>query len=176
MERASTQLWNPDPHGVAMIGEEAFALMYGAEIDVRLFRRNDGNIDMELLVRMRSGVEKWLKIDVKAANIPKWLPVNIRIIQRDRIYVMCKHYANEGVGPGLLGTAVPIGWNWGYVIMTYPIAYRWLENEASVHLIPRGHLRSMDDLKRAYHGRWRWNDVPDHPLKHPPEGYPARYR
>jgi len=33
----------------------------------------------------------------------------------------------------------------------------------------------MDDLKAIYQGRWRWNDMPDFP-KHPPEGFPARYR
>jgi hypothetical protein len=167
-----------------MIGEREFAWMFGSKPDTRKFKRNDGNIDKELLLKRNSGKTKFGEIDVKTSAKPPYaMPVNIRIVQDHRFYVMSqlldpdeylKQYLNDE--EWLKQRAKMLGWMRGHEVKTYPIEYQWLDNDADVHLVPIGKLRSMHVMKTAYQGRWRWNDMVDHPLKHPPEGYPARYR
>lgn len=165
----STQAWNEDSHGVAIIGERDFAYMFGAKPDTRNFDKNDGNIDIQLWLKRRNDEKKWGEIDVKTSTKPpRWLPVDIKIIQPHRIYVQMKLDSSKQ-------KAVAVGWDWGREIKKHPIAYQWLGNSASVHLAPVGELRKMEDLKKAYQGRWRWNDMPGFP-NHPPDGFPARYR
>jgi hypothetical protein len=183
-DRPSTRKWNPDPHGVSLIGEREFAWTYGSKPDTRKFPKNDGNIDAMLWLRTRKGRLVWGEIDVKTSSKPAYvMPVKPRIIQDHRIFVMSqlldhdeylKQYLNDE--EYLKQRAKMLGWMMGRDVKAYPIEPQWFGNDADVHLVPVGELRSMDDLKAAYQGRWRWNDMADHPLKHPPEGYPARYR
>ena len=184
--RASTRKWNPDSHGVALIGEREFAWMAGSKPDTRKFRKNDGNIDIELWLKIRQGKLEWGETDVKTSSKPPYaMPVDVRIVQDHRIYVMSqlldrdeyfkdKQYLDDK--EYLKQRAKILGWMMGREVKTYPVKRKWYENQADVHLVPIEKLRSMDDLKKAYQGRWRWNDMVDHPLKHPPEGYPARYK
>ena len=166
---ASTQAWNEDSHGVALIGERDFAYTFGGKPDTRCFDKNDGNIDIELWLRSRSGRIVWGETDVKTSTKPPYaLPVNIKIIQPQRIYVMLQLDSSKQ-------KAVPVGWEMGREIAKYPITYKWLGNKADVHLMPCERLRSIDDLKNIYQGRWRWNNMPGFP-NHPPEGFPARYK
>jgi hypothetical protein len=170
---ASTRAWNTDSHGVALVSELAFARMHGAKPDTRCFRKNDGNIDIELLLSWSRGEKEWGEFDIKSAvKTAHSMPVNIKHVQPQRIYVMAQHHDHEDFWKC---SAEMLGWLFGREVVKYPIAYQWMNNDKDVHLVPVGKLRGMDELKAAYHGRWRWNDMPGFP-KHPPEGFPARYR
>src|SRR6476646_8989987 len=183
--RASTRKWHPDPHGVSLIGEREFAWMYGSKPDTRKFPKNDGRIDKELWLKTRQGRLAWGKIDVKTSSKPPYaMPVGTQVVQDDLIYVMSKLVDPDGYlkdesylddEQWLKQRAEMLGWLMGRDVKTYPIKTQWYGNDRDVHLVPIEKLRSMDDLKAIYQGRWRWNDMPDFP-KHPPEGFPARYR
>lgn len=149
---ASTRLWNPDPDAIGMEGEKALAEYFDAIQDFRNRPGGDDRIDLELLLNL-DGSDQWFEVDVKAANDPKYLLVNVKKIVAHRLYVLC--------GPTVDSWKLH-GWERGSAMMLEPTD-RWSGNDAIVHYKKRGLLQKMTVLKRAYRGWWRHHGLRKRP-------------
>jgi hypothetical protein len=141
---ASSRFWNRDPHEIGMEGERELAEFFGGIQDFRNRPGGDDRIDLEVLLNLE-GPDSWFEIDVKTANDPKYLLVNVEKIVPHRIYVLC--------GPKVHGWRL-LGWERGSAMMREPIS-PWCGNDAIVHYKKRHLLQKMNVLKMAYRGWWR---------------------
>lgn len=144
---ASTKLWSPRPHLVGMIGEKASAKEFGYEMDLRNRPDGDGGAEVEFLLRLPAGGERWFKINVKTNTYGDWLRVDINDIEYATIYIHATVRNNIGVC---------LGWELGRDLMKLP-RKKWTagntvhaKNHLATPLRPISELKAMMVAWRHY--------------------------
>jgi hypothetical protein len=153
---ATTRLWNADPNKLGMDGERTLADFFYAEPDLRNRPGGDDRIDLEVLLCLHES-DEWFEVDVKTANIPKYLLVNVAKIVPHRLYVLCAPMRDH---------FECLGYERGSAMMEEPTE-AWSGNDAVVHFKSRFRLQPMSTLRESYRGWWRHHGLEPRPARRP---------
>jgi hypothetical protein len=124
---------------VGLRGEEAFAQMFGLDMDLSRRPGGDGGMDFVVTMMVKPPVIFQYKVDIKSARKPFNLIVEKGKVDAKTIYVL-GHYLE------LIDKVTPIGWEWGATLLAAPTA-TFGGHGVLNHYIPRERLRPMRELQ-----------------------------
>lgn len=152
----TTRLLCKDPNLRAMIGERASARPFGAPPDLRIFEHGDGGVDFKAELRSSTrGMPWFFTIDAKASPWGDCLRIEPRKVDRTVIYILV--YVPRAVTDTSWDAGEVIGWEHGNVLADIEPENRFGTGKLHIKDVP---LRPIEELIRAYTGRWCHHGCP----------------